>query len=94
MKLSGDFEAVELAGDDIEAELRHPQLVPFDRIRALLAMTDLPPQPAIYTLLWRYVVDDNHALSRAIDFAIMTRTLDLRLAMTLHETYCVSWHDD
>ena len=77
-----------------EGEVYHPELVRFDRIRDLLIATNLPATPPVYELLWRYVVDDNHDLSRAVDFAIATRALDLRMAMTLHGVHCVKWHDD
>ena len=79
------------ADDDIAGEL---ELLVFDRIRALLVQTALPSTPPIYDLLWRYLDDGNHALSRAVDLALMTRTLNLRLAMALHQTHCIAWHDD
>jgi diguanylate cyclase len=60
----------------------------FDQIRALLLITRLPPQPDVYDLLWRYVRDDNHGLSLAIDAAITLGELDLAAVALLRRTHC------
>ena len=65
-----------------------------DRIRAILAPTGLTPTPVVYELLWNYLEDNDHELSRALDFALAMKTLDARMAATLHRTHCVKWHDD
>jgi diguanylate cyclase len=59
----------------------------FDQIRTLLVSTGLPPEPAVYDVLWRYVRDDDHELSLAIDRAIMHSELTLGALMTLRETH-------
>lgn len=59
----------------------------FDQIRALLLSTGLPPEPAVYDVLWRYVRDDDHELSLAIDRAIMHGDLTLAALMSLRETH-------
>ena len=42
----------------------------FEQIGRLLMSTGLPPEPAVYDVLWRYVRDDDHELSLAIDRAL------------------------
>lgn len=59
----------------------------FDQIRALLVSTGLPPEPAVYDVLWRYVRDDDHELSLAIDRAIMHGDLSISTLMQLRETH-------
>lgn len=76
------------AGADIAAELGHPQLVQFDRVRALLVSTRLPPLPDVYDLLWRYVNDRDHALSHAVDMAFLRQPFDLAVVAELRRRYC------
>ncbi len=59
----------------------------FDQIRALLLKTGLPPEPPVYDVLWRYVRDEDHDLSLAIDKAMAGEGLTLSLLMTLRETH-------
>lgn len=59
----------------------------FDQIRSLLLSTGLPPEPQVYDVLWRYVRDDDHELSLAIDRAILHGDLTLGALMTLRETH-------
>ncbi len=49
----------------------------FDQIRALMLQNALPPEPPVYELLWRYVRDEDHELSLAIDRAIAGKALTL-----------------
>ena len=55
----------------------------FDQIRAMVITHALPPEPPVYDLLWRYVRDENHDLSLAIDRAIAAETFDLPALMDL-----------
>jgi diguanylate cyclase len=49
----------------------------YDQIRRILISAALPPEPHVYDLLWRYVRDDDHQLSLAIDRALADNRLDL-----------------
>ena len=49
----------------------------FDQIRAMLISHALPPEPPVYDLLWRYVRDENHDLSLAVDRAIAAEEFGL-----------------
>ncbi len=60
----------------------------FDQIRGLLVTTALPPQPDVYDLLWRYVRDDDHALSLAVDTAIALGGFDLAAVAALRRAHC------
>lgn len=60
----------------------------FDQIRPLLLSTGLPALPEVYDLLWRYVRDDDHALSLAIDTAITLGQLDLARVAVLRREHC------
>lgn len=60
----------------------------FDQIRALLLSTNLPPQPEVYDLFWRYVRDENHDLSLAVDTAITLNQLDLAEVANLRRAHC------
>lgn len=53
-----------------EAPASTAALAWFDQIRAHCMTYDLPPEPPVYDLLWRYVRDENHDLSLAVDRAI------------------------
>lgn len=57
----------------------------YDQIRALLIQTGLPPEPAVYDVLWRYVRDEDHELSLAVDKAIAGEGLTLGAIMSLRE---------
>ncbi|OYU14055.1 MAG: hypothetical protein CFE37_12820 [Alphaproteobacteria bacterium PA4] len=63
-------------------------LVHFDAIRSLLMLTRLPPVPDVYDLLWRYVRDENHALSLAVERAILVESLDLACVADLRRQHC------
>lgn len=58
----------------------------YDQIRALLVQTGLPPEPAVYDVLWRYVRDEDHELSLAIDQALAFEGLTLGIIIRLRET--------
>ena len=58
----------------------------YDQIRALLVQTGLPPEPAVYDVLWRYVRDEDHELSLAIDKALAGEGLTLSTVISLRET--------
>lgn len=58
----------------------------FDQVRALLVRTGLPPEPAVYDVLWRYVRDEDHDLSLAIDKALAGDGLTLGDLLSLRET--------
>lgn len=58
----------------------------YDQIRALLIQTGLPPEPAVYDVLWRYVRDEDAELSLAIDKAMASDGLTLGAVMSLRET--------
>jgi diguanylate cyclase len=49
----------------------------FDQIRGMAVTHELPPEPAVYDLLWRYVRDENHDLSLAVDRAIAAEHFNL-----------------
>ncbi len=63
-------------------------LTHFDQIRALLVITGLPPLPDIYDVLWRYVRDEDHDLSLAIDKAITLGELDIARIADLRRAHC------
>ena len=58
----------------------------YDQIRAVLVQTGLPPEPAVYDILWRYVRDEDHELSLAIEKALAGEGLTLGVLMGLRET--------
>lgn len=60
----------------------------YDQIRSLLVTTGLPPQPDVYDLLWRYVRDEDHDLSLAVDTAIAGDGLDLAGVAALRRAHC------
>lgn len=66
-----------------EAPASTAALAWFDQIRALVLAHDLPPEPPIYDLLWRYVRDEHHDLSLAVDRAIATDSFNLPAIMEL-----------
>jgi diguanylate cyclase len=66
----------------------NPALHWFDQIRPLLLATSLPPQPDVFDLLWRYVRDENHDLSLAVDTAITHGALDLAAVTALRRAHC------
>jgi diguanylate cyclase len=62
---------------ETEAPASTASLAWFDQIRNLVVTHDLPPEPAVYDLLWRYVRDEHHDLSLAVDRAIATGSFNL-----------------
>ena len=60
----------------------------FSQIGTLLLAHDLPPVPDVYDLLWRYVRDDDHALSLAIDRAITQGQFGLATVGDLRRAHC------
>ena len=60
----------------------------FAQIGALLLDHQLPPLPDVYDLLWRYVRDESHDLSLAIDRAIGAGGLDLGTIGDLRRAHC------
>ncbi|GGE16365.1 hypothetical protein GCM10011529_23450 [Polymorphobacter glacialis] len=60
----------------------------FDQIRALVVRTRLPPNTDVYDLFWRYVRDEDHDLSLAIDTAIAHDQLDLAAVAALRRCHC------
>ena len=64
------------------------RLALFDQVRALLVATALPPQPDVYDLFWRYVSDESHQLSRAVDEALASGRFDLGVITMLRRAYC------
>lgn len=69
------------------AEAEEAPLMRFDRIRALLVLTRLPPQPEVYDLFWRCLGGDDHALGIALDAAIVEQTLDLAAVTAMRATH-------
>jgi diguanylate cyclase len=63
-------------------------LAHYDQIRGLLVLTALPPMPDVYDLLWRYVRDENHELSLAVDTAITLGNFDLAQVAALRRAHC------
>jgi diguanylate cyclase len=55
----------------------------FDQIRALVLAHELPPEPPVYDLLWRYVRDESPALTRAVDEAVAGGGLSLPVVLEL-----------
>ncbi|WP_188945993.1 GGDEF domain-containing protein, partial [Polymorphobacter multimanifer] len=66
-----------------EASASTAALAWFDQVRAHCVMHDLPPEPPVYDLLWRYVRDENHDLSLAVDRAIAAGGFDLPALMDM-----------
>ena len=82
------METGRLVADVAAAPPGNPALHWFDQIRTLLLATALPPQPDVYDLLWRYVRDENHDLSLAVDTAITLGGLDLAAIAALRQAHC------
>jgi len=55
----------------------------FDQIRGLIVAHCLPPEPPVYDLLWRYVRDESHDLSLAIERAIAAEAFNLPALMEM-----------
>ncbi|WP_439534136.1 diguanylate cyclase [Polymorphobacter sp.] len=72
---------------ETEAPASTAALAWFDQIRSFLIAQDLPPEPPVYDVLWRYVRDENHDLSLAIDRVIADRQLDLPTLLDLRVKY-------
>lgn len=60
----------------------------FTQIGLLLTAHRLPPVPDVYDLLWRYVRDEDHGLSLAIERAIALGQLDLATIGDLRRAHC------
>lgn len=60
----------------------------FSQIGMLLLGHDLPPVPDVYDLLWRYVRDDDHTLSLAVDRAIAAGQFGLAAVGELRRAHC------
>ena len=60
----------------------------FSQIGTLLIAHDLPPVPDVYDLLWRYVRDDDHDLSLAVDRTISLGQFDLAAIGELRRAHC------
>ena len=60
----------------------------FDQIRGLMLSIRLPPVPDVYDLFWRYVRDEDHELSLAIDTAVTLGQLDLAAVAALRRAHC------
>ena len=82
------IETGRLVADVATAAGGNPALLFFDQIRTLLLATSLPPRPEVYDLLWRYVRDENHYLSLAVDCAITNGALDLAAVTALRRAHC------
>ncbi|WP_426169087.1 diguanylate cyclase [Sandarakinorhabdus sp. DWP1-3-1] len=72
----------------LPAELGDQDLHWFDQVRGLLVATRLPPLPDIYELFWRYVRDEDHDLSLAVDSAIALGDLNLAGVAALRRAHC------
>ena len=70
------------------ADLGHVQLAWFDRIRALLVRTGLPPLPEVYDLFWRYVGSADFHLCQALETALIEGSLDLATVLALRQRFC------
>jgi hypothetical protein len=70
------------------AETEESLLMRFDRIRALLVLTRLRPQPEVYDLFWRCLAGDDEALGVALDAAIVEQTLDLAAVAAMRAAHC------
>ncbi|WP_310498853.1 GGDEF domain-containing protein [Sandarakinorhabdus sp.] len=62
-------------------------MVWFDQIRNLLVRALLPPEPPVYELLWRYVRDEDHELSLAVDRAMAENALTPETIAALRHKY-------
>lgn len=82
-----DATCFDMTPENCVAEVDEPPLMRFDRIRALLVLTRLPPQPEVYELFWRCLGGDDHALGVALDAAIIEQTLDLAAVATMRATH-------
>jgi diguanylate cyclase len=60
----------------------------FSQIGVLLVAHRLPPVPDVYDLFWRYVRDEDHALSLAIERLIALEQLDLAGVADLRRAHC------
>jgi diguanylate cyclase len=60
----------------------------FTQIGTMLVAHRLPPLPDVYELLWRYVRDEDHALSLAVDRAIAAGDFNLGTIAELRQAHC------
>lgn len=66
-----------------EAPASAAALARFEQVRALVTAFDLPAEPPVYDLLWRYVRDEHHELSLAVDRAIAENNFNLPALMAI-----------
>jgi diguanylate cyclase len=59
----------------------------FDKVRALLMATGLPPEPPVYDVLWRHVRGEDPDLSQALLAAQARGELTLAALMAMRETH-------
>lgn len=88
MKEAGELVPVReaAAGSDMAGQ-GHPGLALLDEVRALLALTGLPPEPEIYELLYLHVSGADPALSRAVDRMLLAGELSAEAVKELRRTY-------
>ncbi len=75
------------AADRVSGALGHPRLILFDRVRALLAATGLPPETQVFDLLMRHAEGDDLVLSAAVE-AALAAGLDLAGVTVLRRAHC------
>lgn len=85
---AGQHAATALSEGTDTSGLGHPRLALFDRIRALLVATGLPPETPVYDLLLRHVEGDDPVLSAAVAAALAIGTFDLATVSALRQAYC------
>ena len=79
---------LQAAADSPDAVAMARGLAWFDQVRTLLVATRLPPQPDVYDLFWRYVRDEDHGLSLAVDTAMALGNFDLAAVAELRRSHC------
>ncbi len=77
-----------LAREALAAQAEPGLLQHFDAIRPLLLIAALPPLPDVYDLLWRYVRDEDHDLSLAVDKALAAGELTIARVAELRRAHC------
>jgi diguanylate cyclase len=60
----------------------------FDKVRALLVETGLPPEPDVYDLFWRYAGNDDFQLTQALDAVRAAGPLDMAAVKALRLAHC------
>lgn len=87
------MQAIQAASADIvetpcPAGPGHPRLALLDRVRALLALTGLPPETPVIDLLLRHCEGDDPILSEAIGAALTGPGLDAAAVAALRRAHC------